>query len=373
VAGRVVRVVDSAEVALPGAWAVLHRVGPDGAGPLDSVRTGADGGYAFRYRATGSDRAVYFVSASHHGIAYFTAPLRGAAVEGEPATIAVYDTVHAAPLAVRGRHVIVQRLDDAARRAVTEVYDVENAGTRTLVPRDSSTPTFAFPLPTGARDPTAGRGDVSGAAMRFTDGRADVFAPFAPGVRQVVVQYTLAASDFPLRLAVRDALPVLEVLLEDSTATAKAAGLAEAQAVTVEGRNFKRWLGNDVVAGTPLVLALAPSEIAPGTLIGLVLGGAVLLIAVAFAAQRRRPSAALPGVALPSAPTPSRLAGVGTSALAAARLDATEQLARAIANLDRAFEKRRDPSPDERAAYQQQRAELKAQLTAALAERVDAR
>ncbi|MFL5571889.1 MAG: hypothetical protein ACJ78R_00085, partial [Gemmatimonadaceae bacterium] len=61
--------------AVSGAWVVLHRVGPDRAGPLDSTLSDARGRYSFNYVRSGSDDAIYFVSASYDGIAYFTPPL----------------------------------------------------------------------------------------------------------------------------------------------------------------------------------------------------------------------------------------------------------------------------------------------------------
>src|SRR5512146_1123695 len=60
VRGRVVRPGRRDVVPVGGIWVTLHRVGSDTAGPLDSLRTGASGRYAFHYRRTGSADAVYF-------------------------------------------------------------------------------------------------------------------------------------------------------------------------------------------------------------------------------------------------------------------------------------------------------------------------
>ena len=73
-------------------WVVLHRVGPDSAGPLDSIRSDPRGRYSFQYVRTGSDEAIYFVSASYAGIAYFTPPLAQGKVSGDDAEIVVFDT-----------------------------------------------------------------------------------------------------------------------------------------------------------------------------------------------------------------------------------------------------------------------------------------
>src|SRR5688572_27594903 len=77
--GQVLRAVEGGDaVAVTGQWVVLHRVGADRAGPLDSARTGAGGRFRFRYAATGAPDALYFVSATYGGIAYFSPPLRSA-------------------------------------------------------------------------------------------------------------------------------------------------------------------------------------------------------------------------------------------------------------------------------------------------------
>ena len=76
IAGRIARPDASGDRPVAGAWVTLHRVGPDAAGPVDSMRTGADGRYAFRYRATGDTLAVYFVSTNRGGVNYFTPPVR---------------------------------------------------------------------------------------------------------------------------------------------------------------------------------------------------------------------------------------------------------------------------------------------------------
>ena len=69
VEGVVVRGTRAGQIPIPGQWVALHRVGPDHAGPLDSVRTSATGAYAMKYRATGDTTALYFTSTSYGGVA----------------------------------------------------------------------------------------------------------------------------------------------------------------------------------------------------------------------------------------------------------------------------------------------------------------
>src|SRR4051794_3237403 len=53
-----------------GLWVVVHRIGRDRSGPLDSARTTATGSYSVRYRASGDESAMYIAVASYKGIAY---------------------------------------------------------------------------------------------------------------------------------------------------------------------------------------------------------------------------------------------------------------------------------------------------------------
>src|SRR5450759_3831267 len=112
VSGRIVRPGGERMDPVAGAWIVLHRVGPDRAGPLDSVKSDSRGRYALSYVRTGSEDAIYFVSASYDGIAYFTPPLAEGKVSGGDGEVTVFDTTsHPVPMSVRGHHVVVSAVD----------------------------------------------------------------------------------------------------------------------------------------------------------------------------------------------------------------------------------------------------------------------
>ena len=89
------------------AWVTLHRVAADSSGPVDSVRTDANGRYSIRYKPAGGD-AVYFASSTYSGVAYFTAPLPPRDATGDDGEITVFDTT-SAPVRIqtRGRHLVV--------------------------------------------------------------------------------------------------------------------------------------------------------------------------------------------------------------------------------------------------------------------------
>ena len=135
VAGQVVRPGKDKMVPVPTVWVTLHRVGTDHAAPLDSIRADNAGHYAFDFRRTGEPGAIYFVSASYGGVAYFTPPLQKSTVTGGDAEIAVFDTTSGpVPIGIRGHHVVVSAVDVNAQRSITEVFELANDSSVTRVP-----------------------------------------------------------------------------------------------------------------------------------------------------------------------------------------------------------------------------------------------
>lgn len=359
VAGRVVRPGPEALEPVIGTWVTLHRVGQDKQGPLDSTRTGTDGGYAFTYQQTGAPDAIYFVSASYAGIAYFSSALTQAEVTGQDAEIQVFDTTsHGINLTVRGRHIILSAATGGTRRGLIEVFEITNDSSRTLIGASEKTPTFRVKIPRGAADFRVAQGDVPADAVAFTDGEVMVQLPFAPGLKRLSFSYSLEADAFPLKVPVQFNTGVLEILAEDPQASVSAPKLAETAPASLEGRNFRRFLGNDVPATGVLELDLPGSGQAQKTRIVISLVAAIglaMLVSLARAFGRR---------------TTPRVASV-TSAAAADRL--AERLARQIADLDAKFERVREPTADARASYDAERARLKAELTTALITRDESR
>jgi hypothetical protein len=331
------------------AWVVLHRVASDGAGPLDSMRTRADGGYRFRYRPTGDTAAIYFVSTNRGGIAYFTTPSREAVVRGEAGELLVFDTTSAPiPITIRGRHVIVTAPDTGDLRAIIEVYEVSNDTTVTRVARGAEGITFDAPLPPGATRLAGGDGDVSPDAIQMNAGRAEVAAPLAPGTKRISFYYDLPSDRSPIELLVESAVPVLEVLIEDSNGSAEGAGLVAVDPVTVEGRPFRRYLAQDVAAAQTFRVT-APSSGSAGTLRLMLIVtaiGAAMLFGLGAAFLRR-----------------------GPSAFARSRANDPESMALEIAALDARFEAIASPSEQQRAEHYLARARLKGRLADALAKR----
>ena len=364
VTGRVIRSDtargDSTGMApVQGVWVTLHRVGKDAAGPVDSVRTDVRGTYRIRWTTSGAPDAVYFASVSWDGIAYFTPPLREATNEGEATEIAVFDTTSRVfPLAVRGRHLIVSAADSADTRTVIEVFELSNDSARALVSRDGSeaAPTWSVAVPEAARDPRANEGAISPDAFAFSRGRVSVFAPIAPGLKQISFSYNVPASAFPMRFVAEQGAVVFEILLEEPQGRVTTEGFTAVDPVNIEGRAFQRFLAQDVKPGAEVLVELPASRTPTRNLYiaGLLAGIGFLMLLVLSRAMRRR----------------ERTSAVDT--LAATRQRAPEaplheRLASEIAALDATFARTPSPTEAARSAYEARRAELKAALAEELA------
>jgi hypothetical protein len=348
VAGRVVRGERESVMPVPGAWVVLHRVGTDRAGPLDSVRTDAAGRYAFRYRTAGAADAVYFVSCNYAGVAYFTPPLTARDTKDAEAELLVHDTTSAPlPIRVRGRHVILAAADTGARRRVLEVYELSNDTSLTRVAAGDTGATWVGALLSGAARAQVGRSDFSGGAVRFDGARVHLAAPFAPGLKQISVAYDIP-REREYEFAVTDATDVLEVLVEDPLGRAQGAHLAPAGPATVDGRTFARFVAQDVPRGaTVSVLAPGAASASTGQLRILAIMaalGAVLLVGLARAMYRRQ-----------------------AGARARQRDDRAGALRAELAALDASFAALTAPSAEQKADHWQARAHLAKRLSDAVA------
>ena len=349
VRGRVVRPGRAGMLTVPQAWVTLHRVAPDSSGPVDSVRTDGTGHYSIRFTPNGTD-AVYFASSSYGGVAYFTAPLPPGDAAGDAAEITVFDTSSApVPVHTRGRHLVVSASGVDGRRTLVEVFELSNDTTVTAVSGARGRATWSTTLAPNASGFQVGQSDIGSGAVQFRDGRVLVYASISPGIRQVAFSYSVPAEDFPLAVPIGEPVGVLEVLVEDPGASAKGGGLAEQQPVALEGRSFRRFLGQDVRSGATVTISVGAPTGSNGNrylLVPIVATAGIMSVALAFALTRRRRAR----VVIPSE-TPADAA----------------HLARDIAELDDAFERAGAPSDAERDAYRARRDVLKARLAEALA------
>lgn len=372
VSGRVVRPGDRAVLPTPGVWVTLHRVGADSSGPLDSMRTRPDGGYTFHYRHSGSSQAVYFVSVSYHGIAYFSEPLRDARVTGDEAEITVFDTTSdPISLHVRGRHIVVSSPGVDGLREIVEVYEISNDTSLTRISPDDAHPTWSALIPQGAEDFQLAQADISPSSIHADSGKVTSVAPFAPGLKQISFAYRLRESAFPLDIPLADSVPVLEVLLEEPGAKVSGARLTQVAPAAIEGRTFNRFLAQGAPKNAVFTIVTPPPATPPLNRRYQVVLVAVISIlmlgALALALSRRRGVARSYG---------GYGGGFGASAGGAPPLAANQplptegaeaaRLARAIAELDAQHERNGNGSDDGDAAYRARRDELKKALAAEL-------
>ncbi|MGH7712298.1 MAG: hypothetical protein ACREOG_13490 [Gemmatimonadaceae bacterium] len=288
VAGRVV--VQRAHRAEPlaGRVVTLHRVGSDSAGAVDSVRSDARGRYQFSFRPFGAEGALYFAAVIHGGVAYFTAPLGATATDDESGEITVFDTASTGiDIGVRGRHLAISAPSTTGNRAVIDVFELGNDSLRTLVQRRSASgevqATWRFPLPDGAVKAAVMRdaGDIAPAAVTVGNGEAAVFAPFAPGLKQLALRYELPPAQDSLTIPAIETTGVFEVLLEEPSARVSGGGIAAQGPVTVEGKSLQRFLAQDVASSAVLTITLpAPRAADGGRTWLIVLLGAVVAVAI---------------------------------------------------------------------------------------------
>jgi hypothetical protein len=346
VEGRVVRPSFAGEVPVPGVMVTVHRVGVDSSGPIDSVRSDARGAYRLAFRRWGAEDAIYFVSAVHRGIAYFSMPLRAAITRGHDAEVMVFDTTTApVRFTVQGHHYVIGAPRPTGLRDIVEVYEISNDTVVTAVGRDSLTPVWSAPLPRGFSNFAAASGDVSASSLRARDGRVELVAPFSPGVKQLSFTYSLDAGAFPLEITLDRPNAVLEVLVEEAAAQVRSTSLRSDGSATTQGRSFKRFLGQNAPAGERVRIEVPSSAAAARStvVVALSVGLALAMIGALWVAYRRGGRA--PRVRIAT--------------------DSVDSLAGAIAALD-ARREASDPSLSAE-QYAAERATLKARLSAMLA------
>ncbi|MEO6878464.1 MAG: hypothetical protein ABI205_08290 [Gemmatimonadaceae bacterium] len=339
-------------------WVVLHRVGPDRAGPLDSVRTEAGGRYHIRYHTSGDTSALYFASTSYGGVAYFTSPLRAPAVKGDDALITVFDTTSGqVAIKLGGRHLIIGIPHPNGSRPVGEVYDLQNDSTVTVIARDSTTPVWLTHLPPGATAFTLNtHGDLAAGAVAQRGSIVGMFAPLSPGIRQLAYTYELPPSSFPLTIPIERPTGVFELLVQEPSARLSGFQMREMPPVTADGRLFRRFLAQDVPADGVITIDIPKLIGAERQKAYLGIGVVLLLLmlaALGYAARRSLPRLGFAGLRRgPTGPPEA---------------SPSDTLVRAIADLDANFEREPSPPPGARTAYENRRAKLKAELADVLA------
>ena len=348
---------------VPNVWVTLHRVGRDAAGPIDSTRTDAAGRYRFGWATPGGTEAVFFASVSWDGIAYFTSPLRDSVNVGDVAEISLFDTTTTTfPLSIRGRHLIVSGADTTDMRTIIEVFELSNDSVRALVASEdgNAAPTWSISVPAGATDVRASDGDIAPDAFTFAPGRVSVFAPIAPGLKQLSFSYKLPTGRFPVTFVAEHGAVVFEILLEEAQGGVKGGGFSAVEAVNLEGRRFRRFLAQDVKPNTTFDVDLPSSgtNLRNYYISALLAGIGFLMLLVLLRAMQRRT-----GTSTAQTLSASRL----NERRRAEEAPLADRLAQEIAALDATWAMQESPSDELKSAYDRRRRELVDALTDSLA------
>jgi hypothetical protein len=277
--------------------------------------------------------------------------------------LTVYDTTSSGvPIDVASRHVIVFAPDSTGAHRVAEIYALSNDTVVTRVVGASGSPVWTTSVPAGARNLLSGLESAAPDSLRLDAGRVAAFSPFAPGMKRVAFAYFLPRGSFPSSVPIDAPTPVLELLVEGAGGTATGAGLVEVSPMSIEGRNFRRFQAQDVVAPAIVVVDVAAAtEPRRPPALAIALGlAAVMTAGVLLADNRRRRSRAV------AAPPPA--APIASPPAVDPEADA---LARQIARLELEFGRQSPPSDEERARHHEMRRRLKQRLADRLAARVE--
>lgn len=288
--GRVVRVVRGDTVPAADATVLLHRVGTDQQGAIDSIRSGPDGRFAFRFVAdTG---ASYLVSARWSGLEYFAPPLMIGG-DDRQVTVVVADTAVDAPVAVAARHLVLSAPAPDGTRTAVDLMILRNGGSVTRVRRGDDDPTWQMILPANAVNVRVAESDFAPTAFDQHGDTLLLFAPIPPGEREIFLDYQIAPGARTLAVTVGDDVLAFNLMSEEAVSVE---GLVARPDTTINERRFHRW---STAAAVSLVTVRFPGTWAPPWLAtALAVALAVTLAGVTWwvlrPRHRGRPAAAEP-------------------------------------------------------------------------------
>ncbi|TVR65129.1 MAG: hypothetical protein EA422_04890 [Gemmatimonadales bacterium] len=332
---------------------ILHRVNPEEAGPVDSVRVASGGEFTFpilMVPAPGTGE-ILFVSSRREGIVYFGDPISEAAHLDSLYVVRTFDTREAPegglPFTVALRGLFVDQGPMGWR--VTDLIQIRNDSSVTWVSgEETDYPVWQYPVPPEARGLRVGRSDLAPEAVRFQDGVVQVRSPVPPGEQLYAIQYELDVLNFSIPMP--GVTELMEIFVADEAPSLQMPPLMFDQPVELEpGSLYRRWVGEGL---TQLVVRVEPGQDDEGgALVWVVVGLAVVLLGVGVWAVGRR------GPDLPPSPSPSAAADSPRAAAHRRREVLLE-----IARLDDSVEGRDALPPEEARAYEARRSELMDEL-----------
>jgi hypothetical protein len=333
------RIVASDSGGVPRVRVILHRVGQELQGPIDSTSSGLGGRFGFRFRS--DTAAFYILSARYAGVEYFSQPVRTDPQQPDTAIrILVYDTSSTTPVTLAARHIVVTRPGPDGARSVLDLMIIRNDGRLTRVSPDTAHPVWSAPLPAGTVGLELSESDFSRDAVSRRGDSVMVIAPLAPGDKQLTVQYVIPSSRSGIELSVASSGATINVMAEEPAVRVTGEGIAQADSQVLQGRSFRRWTG--VAQSSSVLRVELPTRQSAGVVLAALVGVLALVLGAA-------------GWRLLSRPRRARDLG-----------DA--DLLDALAALDARYAGREaEISPTEWTSYTEERARLKARLEASLA------
>ena len=265
---------------------VLHLVTPDDAGPVDSVRVTAGGGFALPLPGPpGVDGALYFVTYRHEEVLFFGEPITQIEQLSEPYGVQAWPrqvwTPGAGSFRLAFRNIFIEEGPEGWR--VVDVFEVGHDDPFTWEAPDGQA-VWSYPLPKGAMNLTKAEMDLDPEAIRFEDGGLAVYAPFPPGDRLFVVRYDLPTleTSFPMPGRVE----VVELLIREPAPLLRVEGLqADAPVELERGSSYLRWWGEDVANIAPQI-RLGEDRPFSGAWLAIALA-LMLVVAASFAVLQR--------------------------------------------------------------------------------------
>jgi hypothetical protein len=332
------------EAPLTEGFVVLHQVSAESSGEVDSVRVGPDGSFQIRLPHVPDHTSrpeIFFVSVRYRDLLYFGEAVTEAAQLDTLYLIQAYDTLSVPPggaeIPLSARNLFLEKAE--VGWIATDLFNLRQEGDRTLYSPEERV-VWAYPLPESATDFQVGQADMAPDAIRFANGRLEVYSPLPPGERYLMVRYSIPENNFVLPLP--GTTDRMEILVREPAPSVEFQPLALSSPVELDPGNVFRRYAADNLRDMEVVATLASEPWSlPAEWLGLAV--AALLGAAGIFGYRRRGM----GLRLDGGPTE------GSS---------REQLLLSIAKLDEDFEGGEDRSARARAEYGAERKRLLSRL-----------
>lgn len=318
---------------------VLHRITAQTQGELDSLSVGPDGAFSFDLPSVpdpgGSD--MYFASTRHQGVLYFGGALTTAVQLDSLYRIQAWDTLVVSEPEGRELPVLIRNVflePEGEDWLATDLIQLQNDLDRTLVSLGEGA-VWRYPLPEEATSPSMG-GDFIPGSSEFVNGELVVHSALPPGERVFVIRYRV--PDPFITIPVPGETQALEVLVREPAPPIEIPGLETGLQVELEpGSTYRRFSGSELTDVTVEIQEGEEEGSFPVEWLAVLL--ALLLTGVALWAVTGRPQRSL---------SPEAAEGAGPR----------KALILEIARLDRDFESRENPGPEEEARYRRTRKTL---------------